>query len=47
MTHLIQVLETINWNYLKSYSIEDAYNDFISKLNGLMDMHIPKKMVIS
>ena len=45
VTHLIQVLETINWNYLKSYSIEDAYNDFISKLNELMDMDIQKKRV--
>ena len=43
--HLLQVLETINWNYLKSYSIEDAYNDFISKLNELMYMYIPKKRV--
>ena len=47
VTHLIQVLETINWNYLKSYSIEDAYNDFISKLNELRDRHIPKKRVKS
>ena len=41
----ILFFNSINWNYLEYYSIEDAYNNFILTQNILMDMYIQPNMV--